>query len=372
MRTLGVEEELLLVDGSSGQPVPRASALLRSRDGGRMAGHDKRGLVAELQEEQVETNSRPHVSLEALGEELQSWRHRADELARRTDARVAALATSPLPVTPTILRHSRYVRLWRLYRAFEEEQLTCGCHVHVSVESPTEGVAVLDRIRVWLAPLLALTSNSPFWQGADTGYSSYRAQMWSRWPSAGPIDVQGSPANYYRLVKGMIDSGAILDPGMVYFDARLSATYPTVEIRVADVCLRAEDTLVLAGLVRALVDTAAREWREGAVVPHVATTLLRAAGWRAARWGLSGDLVHPVEWVPRPARLVLADLHDHVGLALQRNGDDNLVSEGLERLLARGNGAQRQRRMLAEHGSLAAVVRDAVECTHAIGTPTSG
>ncbi|WP_344133626.1 glutamate--cysteine ligase [Pedococcus bigeumensis] len=372
MRTVGVEEELLLVDESSGQPVPRASELLRGRNGGRLPGRELRGLVAELQEEQLETNSRPHVSLAALGAELVGWRHRADQLARQAEARVAALATSPLPVSPTLLRHGRYVRLRRLYRAFEEEQLTCGCHVHVSVESPAEGVGALDRIRVWLAPLLALTSNSPFWQGADTGYSSYRAQVWSRWPSAGPIDVQGSPESYHRLVGDLITSGAILDAGMVYFDARLSATYPTVEIRVADVCLHAEDAVVFAGLARALVDTAAQEWREGAEVPQVPTTLLRAAAWRAARWGLSGDLVHPVDWVPRPARLVIADLHEHVRPALQRHGDDALVGDGLERLFTRGNGAQRQRSVWAGQGSLSAVVRDAVECTHAVASPATG
>lgn len=367
-----MEEELLLVDRSSGLPVPCASAILRSRNGGKTTGRDLRGLVAELQEEQLETNSRPHVSLAALGEDLAGWRRRADELAGQADARIAALATSPLPVIPTTLRHGRYLRLRRLYRAFEEEQLTCGCHVHVSVDSPAEGVAVLDRIRVWLAPLLALTSNSPYWQGTDTGYSSYRAQVWSRWPSAGPIDVQGSPASYDRLVRGMIASGAILDAGMVYFDARLSATYPTVEIRVADVCLRTEDAVVFAGLARALVDTAAQEWREGVEAPAVATTLLRAAAWRAARWGLTGDLVHPVDWVPRPARLVLADLLEHVRPALQRHGDDQLITDGLDRLFGRGTGAQRQRTILAEQGSLAAVVRDAVECTHGVATPTTG
>lgn len=361
MRTVGVEEELLLVDPSSGRPLPCASAVLRGRQAG---GPDLRGLVAELMEEQIESNSRPHLSLAALDRDLRGWRHRADELARQAHARVAALATSPLPVVPTTVRHGRYVRMARLYRAFEEEQLSCGCHVHVSVESPAEGVAVLDRIRVWLAPLTALTSNSPFWQGRDTGYASYRSQVWSRWPSAGPIDVQGGPAAYHRLIRELIASGTILDEGMVYFDARLSASYPTVEVRVADVCQRVDDAVLLAALVRGLVDTAAQEWREGRAPPEVSSTLVRAAAWRASRWGLTGELVHPARQVLRAAAQVLVDLFEHVRPALRRNGDEQVVAARLERVLTEGSGAQRQRRVQERRGSLATVVRDAVACTH--------
>ena len=84
------------------------------------------------------------------------------------------------------------------------EHLTCGCHVHVSVDSEAEAVGVLDRIRIWIPILLAISANSPFWQGSDTGYESYRSQVVRRWPSSGPTDVFGSVANYRDLVSGMI------------------------------------------------------------------------------------------------------------------------------------------------------------------------
>ena len=124
-----------------------------------------------------------------------------------------------------------------------------------------EGVAVLDRIRGWLPCLLALSANSPFWQGHDSGYASFRSQVWGRWPSAGPTGLFGSAETYHATTRAMIASRTILDLGMVYFDARLSAQHPTVEVRVADVCLDADDAVLMAGLVRALVDTAARSWR---------------------------------------------------------------------------------------------------------------
>ena len=157
------------------------------------------------------------------------------------------------------------------------EQLTCGCHVHVEVADDAEGVGVLDRIRVWLPPLLALSVNSPFWQGEDTGYASFRSQAWSRWPSAGPAPFWGSPAAYHREIDRMVSSGVLLDRHMAYFDARLSDRYPTVEVRVADVCLDLADTILIAGLVRALVETAAAEWAAGVPAPE---SRPGCCGWR--------------------------------------------------------------------------------------------
>jgi Glutamate-cysteine ligase family 2(GCS2) len=115
-----------------------------------------------------------------------------------------------------------------------------------------------------------------FYDGRDTGYASYRSQLWMRWPSAGPTDTFGTPDAYHELVRTMVESGVLLDDGMIYFDARLSRHYPTVEIRVADVCVDLEDTLLVAALCRALVDTAAAEAARGDPVPQMPTSLLRS------------------------------------------------------------------------------------------------
>lgn len=101
----------------------------------------------------------------------------------------------------------RYQRMAQRYGLTEQEQLTCGCHVHVSVDSDAEAVGVLDRIRIWLPTLTALSANSPFWQGRDTGYASFRSQVWARWPSSGPIEVQGSTERYRALVQALLKSG---------------------------------------------------------------------------------------------------------------------------------------------------------------------
>jgi len=371
MRTVGVEEELLLVDPVSGEPLSAAAAVLR-HDQHRPDGAVRDDpevepvggtLEGELHQQQLETDTRPHTDLGELATELLAWRRRAGDAARAGGARVAALATSPLPVTPRTTPTDRYLRMAERFGLTQAEQLTCGCHVHVSVESPEEGVAVLDRIRVWLPVLTALSANSPYWQGEDTRYASFRSQAWGRWPSAGPIEVQGSVSRYRSMVSTMLGTGVLLDEAMAYFDARLSAQYPTVEIRVADVCLRAEDAVLVAALCRGLVDTAAEDQRHGDDAPAVPSGLIRLATWRAGRSGVEDVLLDPADWRPRPAAEVIGALLDHVRPALVRSGDLALVEAGVEDVLARGTGARRQREVLARSGRLSDVVLDAVELT---------
>ena len=379
MRTTGVEEELLVVDGA-GTPVPLGPDALevaaRRGEGEDVDQHDRADrdgrtadaattahLVPELMAQQLELGTSVCRSLHDVEGELRFWRGRAAAAAAATGARVAALATSPVPVRPQPTPGERYTSMVDRFGAVAIDQLTCGCHVHVSVEDDEEGVAVLDRIRPWLPVLTALSTNSPFWQGQDTGYASWRSQTWSRWPSAGPTGCFGDAASYHRLVDDVLATGTVVDDGQVYFDARLSSTWPTVEVRVADVVLRVEDAVTLAGLVRGLVDTAAGEARNGVPPLPVATEVLRLAAWRAGRSGLSGDLVHPRTGRPAPAATVVEDLLDHVRPALREAGDEQRVAGGAAAMLDRGTGPDLQRRVHAETGDLAAVVRMAVAVT---------
>jgi carboxylate-amine ligase len=247
------------------------------------------------------------------------------------------------------------------------EQLTCGCHVHVGISDADEGVAVLDRAGTWLATLLALSANSPFWQGRDSEYASFRYQVWGRWPSSGPAGPFGTSRAYRETIEQMVGSGTLIDPGMVYFDARLSERYPTVEIRIADVCLRAEDTVLVAALARALVETEARTWREGKPASPARTELMRLAAWRASRSGLDDTLLHPVTGKPEAATTVVGMLLDHCRDALADAGDAGIVAALLTDLLARGNGASFQRSAYRESGRLPEVINDAVAVTGLAG-----
>ena len=245
---------------------------------------------------------------------------------------MAALGTSPVPVEPRPVRTSRYQRMAEAFGLTAHEQLTCGCHVHVGLSSADEGVAVLDRAGPWLAVLLALSANSPFWQGLDSSYASFRYQVWGRWPSSGPTEPFGTAQAYRETIQQMVGTGTLLDTGMVYFNARLSERYPTIEIRIADVCLRADDAVLIAALARALVETEARSWREGRPVLQTRTELLRLAAWRASRSGLDAALLNPVTGLPEQAATVVDMLLDHCRDALADAGDAAVVAGTAGRL----------------------------------------
>jgi carboxylate-amine ligase len=368
MRTVGVEEELLLVDAKTGHPRSVAPRVLRTfarRRAGSVASDDLLGgaMDHEFKREQLETYTAPHLQMSALETELRAWRARASAAAHDADARIVASGTSPTPVQPHLFRDKRYRRMAERFGLTASEQLTCGCHVHVSVSSDEEAVGVLDRIRVWLPCLLALSANSPFWQGRDTRYDSFRLQAMHRWPGSGPTDLFGSAEAYRQRVADMVATGVIMDQGMVYFDARASHHHPTVEIRVADVCLDVRDAVLLAALSRGLVDTAATQWAAGEPAPAVPTSMLRLATWQASREGLAGNLLDPLTSRPRPARDLVADLAGHVDAALRANGDADLVGERIDAVFVHGNGATYQRAVMDKTGNLDEVVADLVRVT---------
>ncbi len=199
VRTLGVEEEFLLVDPGTGRPRAVGQAVLGA------SGESQ--LTGELQQEQVETATKPCLTLDELSRQIRSARSAAAAAAADVGVALVPLATSPLAVEPTIMPTWRYAEMARRFGLTVAEGLTCGCHVHVAVDSPEEGVAVLDRIRPWLAPLLALSANSPFWNGEDSGYRSYRTQVWQRWPSGGAYGPFGSAAAYRTFVDVALATG---------------------------------------------------------------------------------------------------------------------------------------------------------------------
>ncbi len=360
LRTLGVEEEFLLVDAETLRPAAAAEEVLTSLDHlaarSRSAGHAPITFHAEMKREQIEVVSPPLRTRSELVAVIAEGRSVLDRAATAAGTRAVPLATSPDACVTHLADSPRYEEMAVRFAATAREQLTCGMHVHVAVESPEEGVGVLDRLRPWLPVVLALSANSPFWQGADTGFASYRYQAWGRWPTSGPTDVFGSVDTYRREVAASVQAGVCLDEGMIYFDARLSAHVPTVEIRIADVCLRADDAVTLPLLIRALVDRAAADWRAGIPPLMWPTTMLRLASWRASKCGLDGELMHPVVRHLVPAEAAVEALVHYVDGHYFTAVEQDQVEEGIADILAFGNGAIRQRAA----GGTTEAVRDAV------------
>ncbi|NKT77826.1 carboxylate--amine ligase, partial [Rhodococcus hoagii] len=197
----------------------------------------------------------------------------------------------------------------------------------------------------------------------DTGCASWRSVMWRRWPSAGAPPLFRDAHEFDRVVAAMVDTGNILDRGMVYWDVRPSARFPTVEVRVSDVPATVEESVLLAVLVRALVVTALRDAEAGSDVADVPGHVLDAAYWRAARDGLDGVGVDPATVTVVPASVLLERMIDSVGDALDHQGLRAVAEDGLRRRVAAGNGARRQLSAFRRRHSIFDVVETVADLT---------
>jgi len=359
--TVGVEEEYQIVDAQTGALRPRAERVLE-RATPRLGDN----VQPELNLSQVEIGTPICETLADVREAVLRSRREVDGAAREAGSRIVALATHPFAewIAQSTNPGDRYQHLEDVYQQLAREQLICGCHVHVSVPDPDLAVRVSTDIRPWLAPLLAITANSPYWEGVDTGYASYRSQIFSRWPAVGTPPRLESRTEMDSLVEKLVRAGGVADATFLYWDVRPSQRYPTVEIRIADVCSLVDDVVLLAALCRSLVRTHLRDLVDDArPVDRTPDEVHRVARWRAARFGLDGDLVDPIEGDQRPAREVIGRLRAHVRADLEDAGELDLVDELFDALLARGNGAARQRAALDRTGTLAGVVASAADDT---------
>ena len=296
--TIGVEEEFLIVDADTGALRPRAELILPpAREA---LGDD---VQPELHQSQLETATPVCPSLPEVRRELVRLRKELMAAAEQHGSRIAAAATHAFSswqddpgITP------KYRKLEVDYRQLAREQIICGCHVHVGMENRDAAVQVMNRARPWLSPILALAANSPYWEGVDTGYASYRTEIWRRWPMAATPEPFASAAELDEVIDALVATGSIDDPARIYWDMRPSARFPTLEFRVTDVCLTVDESVMVAGLVRGLVRTCHDQAEAGEPVPNVRRELLRAATWRAARYGLDGDLVDVIGQRALPAR----------------------------------------------------------------------
>ncbi|WP_155371012.1 carboxylate-amine ligase [Catellatospora vulcania] len=346
--TLGVEEEFLLLDTFSGRNLPVADTVLA-----RLTGQALEQSRHEFRQSMIEMVTPVCSNLTQLREHLAASRAVAAAAGAAIGARLVAVGATP--VAEAVIDRpaaERYERIIRQFGPVALDPALCGCHVHVGVPDRELAVQVCNHLRPWLPVIQAIAANSPFHEGADTGYASWRSIQMERWPSLGPTPHFASAAEYDHTVEQLITAGVMLDVGMVLWYARPSARYPTVEVRVADVAPTVDDAVVLAGLVRALVATVIDDIRAELPAPRLRGSLMSAAHWRAARDGLEGHLVNPLTGDLQPAWDLVDDLLDFVGPALTRDGELQTVIAGLERLRVEGTGAERQRRVHRRTGDI--------------------
>ncbi|QXQ08808.1 YbdK family carboxylate-amine ligase [Paeniglutamicibacter sp. Y32M11] len=353
MRSFGVEEEFFLLDSFTGLPTAptpstRAELLSLTVEGSTTCG--------EFLACQLESNSPVLQTGKDAFHTVHAYRSVLSLIARDAGLTVVALGTPPsISGTPAVISPSaRYRTINDFCGRITAEHYLSGLHIHVGVEDSTAGVTALNEVRRWLPLLTAIGSNSPYWKGSDSGFASWRSIHYRRW------SVQGIPprfldaTDYARRIQLMMDADAVLDSGHVSWAARLSTRYPTLEIRAADSQMNASNTVLLALIARSLVDASLNGAATGFdPLPEA----LDLAQWQAAKFGLRGNHINPVDGKSASAAQMLASMMDFILPALRKNGDDQYVIAGLARIMEQGTGAGLQRRHFHEGGFNAVLAR---------------
>jgi carboxylate-amine ligase len=285
--TMGVEEEFLLVDPVSGGSIDAAAKVLARAENSPPAAPDA-ALHAELLGTQVEAATGICTTLHDLGTQLLAGRDRLAVAAKAEGLWLISSGLPPMPGEPVApSTGDRFAAISRAYAGIVADYQSCGCHVHVGVPDREVAVAVINHLAPWLPTLLALSVNSPFEHGRDTGYASWRMVTQSRFPGSGIAPWFASAAAYDEQVDRLVDLGVLADRQMSFWLVRPSARLPTVEFRVADAAATVTDALLQAALSRALVHTALRELEAGREGAPVDGQVAAAAVWTASRYGLS-------------------------------------------------------------------------------------
>ena len=352
--TVGVEEEYQIVDVETLELNPRSLRILPEA---RAAVGDQ--VTPEMYLSQIEIGTPVCRTLAEVRAELTRLRREVNAAAEGEGSRIAAAGTHPFShwedqeITP----RRRYHGIAEEYEQLAREHLIYGCHVHVGIKDREAAIQVMNRARLWLAPLLALAANSPFWLGRDTGYASYRTEIWRRWPMAGTPQEFGSRSEYDALVEALVATGSVGDATKIYWDVRPSARFETLEFRVTDVCLTVDEAVMIAGLVRALARACYGQVVREEPRPRARPEMLRAAKWRAARYGLDADLIDVERGEAVPAHDLVGRMLARLQDALEEDGAWEEVSGLVRAALGRGNGAARQRAAYARGDSFEEVVR---------------
>ena len=358
MTTFGMEEEYVFLDPVTLEPRSVADEVYRRLG---ISRAESPQVQREFYVCQLERTTPVCDTLDQALQDLGNFRRRLNHAAEDEGVLVAAVGTPPrMSGTGLVTDKERYHSVSNNYRGLVSQHFLNGLHVHVGIPDREVGVRALNRVRRWMPVVVALGGNSPFWDNADTGFSSWRTINLQRWTTHGCPPVFADAADYERRTTALLGIGGHMDRALLAWNVRLSENHPTIEVRAPDSQLETWQSVMLAAIIRALVETATVQEPSGA---DPEPELLNASLWHAARDGLGDRLVHPDTGELVPARRVVDDLVDQVSDALSEHGDAEMVSGWLQQLFEQGTGAERQRAAFSSGGlpAVAALLRGALE-----------
>ncbi|MEY9854390.1 carboxylate-amine ligase [Leifsonia sp. EB41] len=354
--TVGIEWELALVDGSTGDLVHIADEVLREL--GTPDGREHPQITHELLLNTIELVSRVHHSVPAAITDLQELVALTREVTDPLGVELMCAGTHPFAqwYDQKITPNERYDRLLDRTQWWGRQMMIWGIHVHVGIDDRDKALPIVNGLLTYYPHLQALSASSPFWAGARTGYASNRALMFQQLPTAGLPWQFGSWANYEEYVQDLVTTGVVEDHSEVRWDIRPSPRWGTVEMRACDGLSTADEVGAVGALIHCLTDRMSGDLDEGVEPVTLQPWFVRENKWRAARYGLDAEIIVAPDGTERLVREQLLQLVDELGDTAERLGCSAELATVAD-VLATGASYQRQLAVAeANGGSLQAVV----------------
>src|SRR6516165_3032331 len=362
--TVGVEEEFQIVDPTTWELRSHVSELLAS-SAPAFGDHIKR----EMHQSIVEVGTKICGSIDELASEIIRTRRDLADAAERVGLRIAAAGTHPFSnwMDQVISPGERYENIVEELQQLARSLLIFGLHVHVAVPDKTTMIDLMNMVRYFLPHLLALSTSSPFWMGRDTGLKSFRTTVFRRFPRTGIPDHFDSWSEYEDYVGLLIKLRCIDNAKKIWWDVRPHPVFGTLEFRICDVTPRIEDAIAIAALSQAIVVKLHYLYTKNMGYRMYPRALIEENKWRAARWGVDGNLIDFGKQAEVPMRELGEELLDFVDDVVDGLGSRDALAP-IERILREGTSAERQLKTYAETSDLKAVVRQIVEETRGEGS----
>ena len=358
--TLGIEEEFAIVDPQTRELKSHIQEIL---EGGKVTLKEQ--IKPEMHQSVVELGTEICQDIGDARKHVVQLRGELAYLAGRANLKIASAGTHPFSHwrDQLITEGERYKEIVRDMQLLARANLIFGLHVHVGIPDRETAIQVMNQARYFLPHIYALSVNSPFWVGHDTGLKGYRLKIFERFPRTGIPDAFESLSEYDDYCKLLVKTGCIDNAKKIWWDIRLHPFFDTLEVRVCDAQSRVEDTLAIAALIQAVIVKLHKLVRQNTTFRVYRRRLLDENRWRAARYGIEGKLIDFGKQAEVEARSLIHEIVDFVTPEVDELGSHREIAH-VDRILREGTGADRQLRKFAETGDIKSVVDQIVDETY--------
>ncbi|MGC2446765.1 MAG: carboxylate-amine ligase [Candidatus Sulfotelmatobacter sp.] len=360
--TIGIEEEYQTVD--PGTRDLRSHIQVELLEKGKMVLQER--VKAEMHQSVVEVGTGICKNIKEAKAEVKGLRREIIRLANENGLRLASVATHPFSDwrTQEIHPDERYKNIVEDLQLVARANLIFGLHVHIGIEDRETAIHMMNHARYFLPHILALSTNSPFWLGMNTGLKSYRCKVFDKFPRTNIPDYFPSWGEYDNFIKLLIKTNCIDNAKKIWWDIRPHPFFNTIEFRVCDIPMRADETIALAALIQATVAKLYKLYTANQGFRLYRRALIMENKWRAARYGLDGKLIDFGKQKEVPARDLVREYLEFVDDVVDEL-DSREELEYIHKILETGSGADRQLRVFEETGDLKKVVDHIIEETEA-------